>query len=365
MNELKNIHNNEGTMKRLGLTFILLFFFILACTEKNDPLQPAFDERTKVEKFAYDYSQNHYFVDSIYSSTIPELNLFNHFYGNKIPIIFNEYRIKEIEVWKSAQGYIDPSMEINTNAFIDLHSKGSGHYPLDSQLRKPSLYGIPGQSIIAGRFTKLEEGIDYELNSYCGLLSFRINIGTDDQIAVAYRLEGDPGDDNDIFYGEFNNDLPTDSNYTVLLKLVKPKYLQPSFTRAWKNQPKNIYSLYTNDISMNDFELNIFYKAQPNEDIYLKKINNVPLIELFGLDKFDENGDRNPDGKFDFIPGKTILLESGDIIFSTLEPFGQDIPLHLFTSLQQNEIYEYGMPQASYFQNSRNFKIEVKYYRAD
>ena len=152
---------------------IILNLLFISCTKDNDPVQPTFDDRNTIEIFAYDYSQNHYFVDSIYASTNPELNIFNSFYGNEVSYVNDKYRIKEIEVWKTIRGYIDPARERKVNAFINIPSKGAGHYPLDSPMREQSLYMIPGESIIGGRFIRLEENIDYEINNYCGLLSFK------------------------------------------------------------------------------------------------------------------------------------------------------------------------------------------------
>ncbi len=345
------------------ILIILLNLLFLSCTKDNDPIQPTFDDRVTFERFAFDYSENHYFVDSIYASTNPELNLFEKYFGNINPLVEPKYQILEIEIWKTAQGYIDPQLERTVNAFIDIPSKGREHYPLDSPMRNGNQDSQVGTSIIRGRFIKLEDGIDYSINPYCGLVSFMNDIGNDDQIAVAYRLEGNPGHDNDIYYGEFIRDLPTDTLYTVLLKLVKPKNLQPRFTRAWKNQPKNIYSLNAKNIIKRNFELNIYYKA--DESTYLKAINGTPLIEYFGLDKMDEAGNPNPDGKIDFLPGKTILLNSGDIIFPTLESFGSDLPIIFNQSFQQRLIYDTTKTFAVYSPNSRNFKIEVKFNTGD
>ena len=345
------------------LLIILLNLLFLSCTKDNDPIQPTFDDRITFERFAFDYSENHYFVDSIYASTNPELDLYNLYYGNKIPVIFDKYRIKEIEVWKSAQGYIDPQRERMVNAFIDIPSKGAGHYPLDSPMRDLNQIVNPEKSIIQGRFIKLEEGVDYTYNPYTGLISYSTQIQSDDQIAAAYRLEDESGNDNDLFYGEFISDLPIDTAYTLLLKLVRPKYLQPAFKQAWKNQLKNVYSLNNKNIIKEDFELNIYYKA--DDATYLKAINGTPLIEYFGLDKMDEEGNPNPDGKFDFLPGKTIMPDLGYIIFPKLEPFGSDMPIIFSQSFQQRLIYDTTKTFAAYSPNSRNFKIEVKFNTGD
>ena len=55
------------------------------------------------------------------------------------------------------------------------------------------------------------------------------------------------------------------------------------------------------------------------------------LLDVFNLDRLNAYQDlqEGGDGFFDFLPGKTVLTESGSIIFTTVEPFGS----HLFEVL--------------------------------
>src|SRR5690606_37035682 len=74
---------------------------------------------------AYQYSVNNYFLDTIYASTIPELNLFEKYYNNSPSIVDPRYRVVYIEVWKSIKTIgRDPSKERYANAYIDLPSVG-------------------------------------------------------------------------------------------------------------------------------------------------------------------------------------------------------------------------------------------------
>ncbi|MCK5458190.1 MAG: cell surface protein SprA, partial [Melioribacteraceae bacterium] len=72
---------------------------------------------------AYNYSENNYFLDTIYASTKPEYNFFNNYFGNLTPVETIEsqkYFVKELEVWRTVTGAVDESKEKKGNAFIDL-----------------------------------------------------------------------------------------------------------------------------------------------------------------------------------------------------------------------------------------------------
>ena len=79
-----------------------------------------------------------------------------------------------------------------------------------------------------------------------------------DIIAVAYRIENNPGAQDDGFYGEFITTATTDSQ-RLILKLVKPAELQPGgdYAQAWKLQLKNIYPVGGRNIKKEGFEFQI------------------------------------------------------------------------------------------------------------
>lgn len=63
-------------------------------------------------------------------------------------------------------------------------------------------------------------------------------------IAIAYSLNNyDPSTTDDIIYGDFFADLINNSDSIAVLKLVKPRNLQPQFESAWKLKMKNRYQV--------------------------------------------------------------------------------------------------------------------------
>ncbi len=275
---------------------------------------------------AYDYSTNHYFVDKVYAD--PNLNLFGDYYGNANPIVHREYRIKKLEVWKTTNGKLDLGTQRRGNAFIDLEPRQNVNgapqlYP-DSKRKITGTTPVPGRSIIGDRFVPLVEGVDYDYNPYVGFISFRSQINDEDAIAVAYQVEGVNGDNK--YYGEFIGEGSNDTSAVIVLKLIKPKKLQPGgdFAEAWSLQLKNIYPIGGRDVKKEGFKLDINFAIPGKEPV--NNFDGENLLEKFGLDKTDESGNGGPDGAFDWDVNRTIIPKTGEIIFPTLQPFGRDFP---------------------------------------
>lgn len=288
-------------------------------------------EAQQFRKRVYEYSTNHYFVDTIYADTSPHLNIFNKYYGNPTPIPVEEYRIKDIEVWKTITGLPNPK-ERRANAYIYLNPRFRNQAYHDS-LRE-NLDAIPGQ-IEVGRFIKLDPS-EYIVHDQTGYITFKTQVNETDAIAVAYRIEGAPGNENDIFYGEFVADVA--DTVTLILKLIKPANLQPQYKTAWKLQLRNIYPLGVRNVKKDGFELDIVYEVpglEPRNDW-----NGVKFLNAFGFDKVDDSDNPRPDGKFDFRQGITINTETGEIIFPVLQPFGRNFPSNLPDSLNYLEVYD-------------------------
>lgn len=288
-------------------------------------------EAQTFQKRVYEYSTNHYFVDTVYADTSPELNLFNKYYGNPQPEINEYYQIKEIEVWKTKTGLPDPK-ERRANVYIYLNPRNKNEkYPDNLRQNRDA---VPGQ-VEVGRFIKLDPS-EYIVHYETGYITFKTQILETDAIAVAYRMEGDPGNENDIFYGDFINEVP--DTVTLVLKLIKPSQLQPQYKTAWKLQLRNIYPLGVRNIKKEGFELDIKYEVAGEEPI--NDINGIKLLNAFGLDKVDDSDNPRPDGKFDFRQGITINTETGEVIFPVLQPFGRNLPSSLPDSLAFNEVYD-------------------------
>ncbi len=299
-------------------------------------------QKSEFTVHAYEYSQNHFFVDTAYASTAPNLNLFNRYYGPTVPDIDPTFRIKEIEVWKTTTAHIDPQKERRGNAFINLDPRvgvdTTQPNPYSDNWRSSAQNPIPGQSVIGSRFVLLTQDVDYEYNPYVGVITFKTQIQDNEAVAVAYRVEGPPGG-VDNYYGEFLKETGADTSATIVLKLIKPPQLQPggTFTEAWRLQLKNIYPIGGRDIKKEGFKLDVEYNPPGQEPV--NNVGGVNLLQAFKLDTRDESGTGGPDGAFDWDPGRTILPKSGEIIFPVIEPFGKEFPLS-DKSLAYQSVYD-------------------------
>jgi len=284
-------------------------------------------QKSEFELHAYDYSPNHFFIDTVYASTIPSLNLFEKYYANANPVVLSEFKIKELEVWKSTSQKINIGDERKANAYINLLGRDADGTPppYENSYRSTDITPTPGKTEIGGRFVKLEEGTDYEINPYAGFISFKSQINNEDAIAVAYRIEG-PAGSVDTYYGELLKEVGNDTSKVMVLKLVKPEKLKPGgdFAEAWGLQLKNIYPIGGRNINKENFTFDINYQFPGQEPV--RELDGENILEKFGLDITDESGSGGPDGAFDWDPGRTIITSTGEIIFPTLEPFGKNFP---------------------------------------
>lgn len=315
----------------------------LASQKKGETKEVSVSSGTTTQEFqirAYDYSTNHYFLDALYANTDPELNLFNKYFGSPTPIIDNRYFVKDIQVWKSINVTTpDRSKERFANAYINLPATSiTGSYPDD--LRLDIEDPIEGEEEF-GRFLLLTQDVDYTLHPETGFITFKTAVNEQDIIAVAFRMENGPGATDDSLYGEFLTPANTDTSKRLILKLVKPKNLQPRFTTAWRLQLKNIYSIGSRNLKPEGFDFNILYEVEGGEAVPEVQGADglVRFLNAFGLDLLDASGQTNPDNKFDYRPGITIFPVTGEIVFPTLQPFGNNIPPGLTNSFRYDSIY--------------------------
>lgn len=287
------------------------------------------------QKRAYDYSTNHYFLDTVYASKT--LNIFNDYFGNPTPIVNNTYLVTEVQVWKSINVIsTDKSREREANAFIELPAISRNQsYP--DNFREPLTNPIPGVQE-AGRFLLLQEGIDYIVQRETGFITFKTPINDNDVIAVSYGRENGPGTANDEYFGEWLAPGDTNTTRRMVLKLIKPRNLQPQYKIAWKLQLKNIYPTGVQRVKEDGFEFEIRYDVPGAEPI--RELANVRFLNAFGLDLLDASKQPNPDNKFDFRPNITIFTETGEVIFPKLEPFGSDLPNGIPSEYNYQLIYD-------------------------
>ncbi len=317
----------------------------LASQKKGEIKEVNVSGGTTAQEFnvrAYDYSRNHYFLDTLYASQIPGLDLFRRYFASSVPEIDEQYRVVDIQVWKSINIVTpDRSRERFANAFINLDPKTQPNLTYDEFFRRDIENPVPGEEE-TGRFLLLEQDVDYKLYPETGFITFQTQIQDQDIIAVAYRIENGPGSQDDIFFGEFLDPADTNTTKKLVLKLVKPRNLQPQYKQAWMLQLKNIYPIGSRNVKQDGFEFFIKYEIEGQEPVidYPTPQGPVRLLNAFGLDILDASGNPTPDGRFDFRPGFTIIPQTGEIIFPVLQPFGQNIPAALPYSIKFQDVYD-------------------------
>ncbi|MEO8231522.1 MAG: cell surface protein SprA [Ignavibacteriota bacterium] len=293
---------------------------------------------TPFQKRAYEYSTNHYFIDTVYASKTGKV--FSDYYANPTPRVNPRLMVTDIQVWKSIITYtLNNANERFANAYINLDPISANQSYPDNK-RADSVSTSSGQ-IYAGRFTLLTPDVDYILHPETGFITFKTAINDKDAIAIAYRQEQDPGPADDAFYGEFLAKGDTNTIKRLVLKLVKPENLQPGgqFTTAWSLMLKNIYALGPRNIKEEGFEFDIKREVEGQEPV--SEIGATRFLNAFGLDILNSSQQSQPDNIFDYRPGITIIPETGEVIFPYLEPFSDDLPAALDTAAYNfDEVYD-------------------------
>lgn len=198
---------------------------------------------------------------------------------------------------------------------------------------------------------KLEEDRDFTYHPSLGYISLSQQLSSDEVLGVAFQYTY-MGKVYQV--GEFANGgvaassvvntttAPVINNNTLILKLLKSNITQVK-DPIWDLMMKNIYPIGAYALSEEDFKFNIIY-SDPSPRNYISPVSGAAgwpsdpkpleqriLLDVFNLDRLNAYQDlqEGGDGFFDFLPGKTVLTESGSIIFTTVEPFGS----HLFEVL--------------------------------
>ena len=213
---------------------------------------------------------------------------------------------------------------------------------------------------------------EYTFSPTLGYISLNTALNPNDVLGIAFQYEI-----NGKVYkvGEFSNEVPPDSNTTskvIYLKLIKGSAVRVDLP-YYKLMMKNIYSLGAYQVSPEDFRLSIYYNDPGGgEKQYMPQgcIKGHPLIKVLNLDNLNSQGDAQPDGQFDFVPGITIIPQNGRIIFPVLEPFGSDLqkafdhcgtPQQLSTQYVYQQLYDSTKFNAQQFPEKNRFIIRGQY----
>jgi cell surface protein SprA len=171
---------------------------------------------------------------------------------------------------------------------------------------------------------KLDER-EYIVNPQLGYISLMRRLQNDEVLAVAYEYTYNG---QSFKVGELTEDYQNLSESDViLLKLLRPSKIDVKVP-TWDLMMKNVYNLNATQVTREGFQLQIIYRDDRtglNNPTLQEgaRTQNVPLLQLLGLDRLNPNNDPQPDGNFDFVEGLTIQPETGQFVFPVLEPFGQ------------------------------------------
>ena len=336
---------------------------------------------------ALDYDENrHFFLSHFFRNKYDE-SLLNY------PYINSNVQITRAEVWvtnknnqlqdvRNILAFQDLGESENISSLVNVFSPPNSYPDNSNNAYDPTSIGDAGSqltnsvrdiaSVQAGILVpnvnegidygklenakKLRENIDYKIHSQLGYISLTQKLDNDEILAVAFQFT--VGDQ--VFQvGEFANDgvqatevFSNGENQVVNSNNLILKLLKSTVTNIeepiWDLMMKNIYNTGAFQLEREDFKLNIFYKESselnyisptdgtpfPNPLSGNLPIEELPLLSFFNFDRLNYNNDPqiNGDGFFDFVPEMTVVQETGKIIFTKVEPFGE----YLFESLRLN-----------------------------
>ncbi|NKI30626.1 cell surface protein SprA [Croceivirga thetidis] len=197
---------------------------------------------------------------------------------------------------------------------------------------------------------KLEVGRDYQFNSQLGYISLNQRLSNDEVLGVAfqYTVNGqvfqvgefaNGGLDATTVTGGINGANPIIENNTLILKLLKSNITNVE-DPIWDLMMKNIYATGAFQLLQEDFRMNILY-TDPTPRNYItpaggedfpisasnagKPLQERILLNVFNFDRLNIYNDvqSGGDGFFDYVQGITVDSQTGRIIFTKVEPFGE------------------------------------------
>ncbi|KFF06828.1 T9SS outer membrane translocon Sov/SprA [Flavobacterium reichenbachii] len=224
---------------------------------------------------------------------------------------------------------------------------------------------------------------EYTFNPQLGYISLQQRLANDEILAVAYEYTeggtvyrvgefGSDGIDATVVTGSNNSDQAIITQ-SLVLKMLKSNLTNVQ-NPVWNLMMKNVYQIpQAYQIKQDDFRLNILYTdpspinyitpvlgssfpANPSPD---NKVDQTPLLNVFNLDRLNYNNDPQTggDGFFDYIPGITVDVQNGRIVFTTKEPFGE----LLFKKLQNTGSVENYDDTNTYNPNQQKYVFRSMY----
>lgn len=221
-------------------------------------------------------------------------------------------------------------------------------------------------------FARKLQPSEYYFNPQIGFISLNQTLQPEEVLGIAFQYTY-----NGRTYqvGEFSQDVPPDSSGTsqkvLFLKLLKATSQRTNLP-LWDLMMKNVYSVGFGQLERQDFDLNVLYEEPSlGEKRYLpddgikQQYKGQPILQQVNLDRLNNQNDPQPDGKFDFIEGFTVISSMSRIIFPVLEPFGHGLDYVYQDPVERDKhlfypLYDTIKAIAQTYANLNRFKISGK-----
>ncbi|MEL7121164.1 MAG: cell surface protein SprA, partial [Bacteroidota bacterium] len=215
---------------------------------------------------------------------------------------------------------------------------------------------------------KLKEQ-EYTFHPELGFISLNINVQPDQVVGVAftYSYNGKTYKVGELSFNQENTS--PDSTLNVLFVKMLKSTTQRTDVSTWDLMMKNVYSIGAFNVNRDDFKLDVFYEDPGRGEKRFLPTSNLagrPLLRVFNLDILNVQGDPQPDGIFDYVPGITINPRNGRIMFPVLEPFGSALAEQIDDPAEQEqyvyqELYDQTIFLAREFPEKNRFSIRGSY----
>ena len=293
---------------------------------------------------AYDYDENRHFFLAHYFHDIYDKAC------STLPNITSGITINRIEIWvtntggqttntRNIIGLVDLAegikianstwagarLDIPANESNKLYANMAGTYSDARNMDQTSTVlepimkgGIEYEKVENARLLSASE---YKLNKHLGYVTLQNTLESNQVLAVAYEYTYN-GQTYQV--GEFSADQK-DNDKALFVKLLKNTSGSPQIAN-WDLMMKNVYRLKAMSVQREKFKMDIKYLSDTTgvslSYIPENRLKQTTLLKMLNLDRLDDNQKTNPNGRFDFIEGYTILSQTGHVIFPVVEPFG-------------------------------------------
>ena len=293
---------------------------------------------------AYDYDENRHFFLAHYFHDIYDKAC------STLPNITSGITINRIEIWVTNTGgqttntcniiglvdlaegikianstWAGARLDIPANESNKLYANMAGTYSDARNMDQTSTVlepimkgGIEYEKVENARLLSASE---YKLNKHLGYVTLQNTLESNQVLAVAYEYTYN-GQTYQV--GEFSADQK-DNDKALFVKLLKNTSGSPQIAN-WDLMMKNVYRLKAMSVQREKFKMDIKYLSDTTgvslSYIPENGLKQTTLLKMLNLDRLDDNQKTNPNGRFDFIEGYTILSQTGHVIFPVVEPFG-------------------------------------------